>query len=181
VITTTRNSSSTHLTGSSNTSEHDIGSQAWKSGPHPGTAYVTTNPYQPVPLMVQHPIDTAYVPSGPAGSVQYSQQLESRSRSHQQPARAYSVSDSVTSSGTSYNGYGQPTGDNTARRPSGNGEGSGMKGKARALEENDSAVTSGGEHLEIHARLWANGPWFAVSCARGWRCRRRRHEQVQPP
>lgn len=153
-VTTTRSSSSTQLTGSSNTSEHDIGSQAWKSGPHPGAAYVTTNPYQPVPLMVQHPIDTtSYATAGPAGSVPYSQQLESHSRSQQQPPRAYSVSDSVTSSGTSYNGYGQPTGDNTARRPSDNGESSGMKGKGRALDENDGAVASGGEYLWIPARL----------------------------
>jgi hypothetical protein len=143
LVTTTRNSSSSHLTGSSNTSEHDLSSQGWKSGTHPGPGFIATHAYQPVPLVAQHPIDTPYATAGPAVIAPYPQQLESHSRSHQPPPRAYSVSDSVTSSGTSYNGYGQPSGEGRARGPPENGGVN--KGKGKALEEDDSAVMSGGE------------------------------------
>lgn len=145
LVTTTRHSSSSHLTGSSNTSEHDLSSQGWKSGTHPGPGFIATHPYQPVPLVAQHHIDPTYAAAGPAVIAPYPQQLESHSRSHQPPPRAYSVSDSVTSSGTSYNGYGQPSGEGRARGPPENGGVN--KGKGKALEEDDSAVMSGGEYI----------------------------------
>ncbi|KAI5453442.1 hypothetical protein NCC49_005919 [Naganishia albida] len=144
LVTTTRNSSSSHLTGSSNTSDHDLSAQGWSSGIHAGPAFVVNHPYQPVPLVAQHlAVSTTYSSASPATSVSYPQQLESHSRGHQPPPRAYSVSDSVTSSGTSYNGYGQPSGDGRARGPADNGGGSGAKGKGRSLEEDESAVLSG--------------------------------------
>lgn len=150
LVTTTRNSSSSHLTGSSNTSDHDLSAQGWSSGIHAGPAFVVNHPYQPVPLVAQHlAVSTTYSSASPATSVSYPQQLESHSRGHQPPPRAYSVSDSVTSSGTSYNGYGQPSGDGRARGPADNGGGSGAKGKGRSLEEDESAVLSGGEYSKI--------------------------------
>lgn len=88
------------------------------------------NPYQPVTYVTHQTVSTGYTVSRmPSVPYQHPQHVETHSRHPQQTARAYSVSDSATSS-TSYNEYQQTT--------NGGGE---SKGKGKAVED-DSAGKS---------------------------------------
>lgn len=99
------------------------------------------NPYQPVPFMTHQTLTTGYTVSrGPGVPYQYPQHVETHSRHPQQTARAYSVSDSATSS-TSYNEYQQ-----TTNGGDGASAGGGSKGKGKAVED-DSAGKSAAVNL----------------------------------
>jgi hypothetical protein len=124
VVPPTQSSSSTQSAQSSTHSGHVASGMTSNGG----------NFYQPVPLVMAHqPQQPGYIVSRmPGAPYQNPQHVDTHSRQPQQMARAYSVSDSATSSGTSYNEYQQGT--------NGQGDrGRGPKGKGKAVEDDESA------------------------------------------
>lgn len=123
----TQSSSSTQSAQSSTHSGHVVMGAPSNGG----------NPYQPVPLAMPHQtVPTGYTVSRlPGVPYQQPQHVGTHSRHPQQTARAYSVSDSATSSGTSYNDYqgGTNGGDRGATAVGGS------KGKGKAVDDDDSA------------------------------------------